>query len=201
MGKANDSILVTPGSGATVATHTVSSKEHQCIIPCDAQGHLWGDRGLYAVSAAGMAKSASKKYLSVFNADSTGVIVDIVGILICQENTAAVTGLVRGYRVHRITAHSAGTTVTPVALDTGEAALDADITCRSDGLTATTSGDPLAVGSLHEDEIGGGGPVWLFNEQLFGQPIVCRQDQGVVILQDSTAGAGNMSAIIYFRQR
>ena len=37
---AGDSILVTPGSGATVATHTVDSKEHQVVMQAD-DGAIW----------------------------------------------------------------------------------------------------------------------------------------------------------------
>lgn len=40
MTQANDSITVTPGSGATVATHLVSGKEHQVVVLADQSGTL-----------------------------------------------------------------------------------------------------------------------------------------------------------------
>lgn len=42
MTQANDSITVTPGTGATVATHSVDSKEHQVMIVADPAGRLLG---------------------------------------------------------------------------------------------------------------------------------------------------------------
>lgn len=42
MTQANDSISITPGSGATVATHLISDKEHQVMIVADPVGRLLG---------------------------------------------------------------------------------------------------------------------------------------------------------------
>lgn len=38
----NDSILVTPGSGATVPTHLVSAKEYEVVMVADIAGHIMG---------------------------------------------------------------------------------------------------------------------------------------------------------------
>ena len=40
MSQANDSVLVTPGAGATVATHLVSAKEYQVVMVADESGHI-----------------------------------------------------------------------------------------------------------------------------------------------------------------
>lgn len=43
MAQANDSILVTPGSGATVATHNPGdSKEYQVVMLAGDKGHIHG---------------------------------------------------------------------------------------------------------------------------------------------------------------
>lgn len=199
-----DSILVTPGSGATVATESVSSKEYQVIMRADAYGHIIGARDAYVASAVAMSKSASKVYLTLFNADAS-LVVEVALVVVCQELTAAVTGLVRGYRLFRTTstAPSAGTSLTPVRLRTAGTALDADITARSNGVTATASGDPLGIAGVGEEETGSGGagPHIMFSEQLVGEPIILTQNEGVMIQQDGTAGTGLLSAAIYFRMR
>lgn len=201
----NDSILVTPGSGATVATHLVSSKEYQVVCLADAAGQLIDDPiGVFASTALAMSKSASKNYLSLFNADAS-LIVDVYGLWAAQEQTAAVTGLVRGYRLYRTTstAHSGGTSNTPVKIDTTTSNLDADITVRSNGQTVTASGEALGATGIGEEETGAGGAArhWLWNWKIEGVPIVLRQNEGVMLQQDGTAGTGVLSAGVIFRVR
>lgn len=201
----NDSILVTPGSGATVATHSVSSKEYQVVMQADAAGNLIDDPvGVYAASTVAMAKSASKNYISIFNADAS-LVVDVLHVWVAQELTAAVTGLVRGYRLYRTTstAHSAGTSNTPVKLDTTTGTLDADITVRSNGQTVTSSGEAITALGVAEEETGAGGAsnMWMWNWKLFGTSLVLRQNEGVMVQQDGTAGTGVLSAGVIFRVR
>jgi len=202
----NDSILVTPGSGATVATHLVSSKEYQALVLCDAAGHIIDDPGgVYIASTLAMAKGASRNYLSLHNGDGA-LIVDVLGIWVAQEQTGAVTGLVRGYRLFRTngSAHSGGTLNTPVKLDTASGALDADITVRSNNQTVTSSGEALMGAGVSEEETGGAGAtgkIWLWNRTEMGFTLPVRPGEGVMVQQDSTAGTGVLSAGIIFRVR
>lgn len=203
----NDSILVTPGSGATVATHAVSSKEYQVVVLADAAGQLIDDPvGVFATAGLAMAKAASRNYLTLFNGDAS-LVVDVLGVYVSQEATAAVTGLVRGYRLFRTTstAPTGGTLQTPAKLDTTTGALDADIAARvssGSGVTATASGDALAAVGVGEEETGsGGGRHWLWNWKIEGAPIVLRQNEGVVVQQDATTGTGLVSAGVIFRVR
>jgi len=201
----NDSIAITAGSGTTVATHSVSSKEYQVVCLADAAGQLIDDPvGVFVSTALAMSKSASKNYISLFNGDAS-LIVDVYGVWVAQELTAAVTGLVRGYRLFRTTstAHSAGTSNTPVKLDTSTSNLDADITVRSNGQTVTSSGEALGGVGVGEEETGSGGSArhWLWNWKIEGVPIVLRQNEGVMVQQDATAGTGVLSAGVIFRVR
>lgn len=203
MAQANDSILVTPGSGATVATEMINSKEHQVIVRADAYGHIIGARDTFVFSAAAMAKSASKNYMTLWNGDGA-LFAELVYAQVNQELTVAVTGLVRGVRLHRITAApSAGTTLTAVKLRTAGTALDADIVGRKDGVTATAVGDPVGIAGVGEEETGAAGaaPHILYSELLYGEPLILAPSEGCVILQDSTAGTGLLSALMVFRQR
>ena len=47
MAQANDSVLVTPGSGATIASHLINGKEYQVVMVAEADGHLrrWRRQG------------------------------------------------------------------------------------------------------------------------------------------------------------
>lgn len=203
MSSANDSVTITPGAGATIATHLVGGKEHQAVVLVDAVGQIKDDcEGVYVTTALAMAKAGSKTYLSIFNADPA-IIVDVVGVWVSQEVTAAVTGLVRGYRLFRATSvHSAGTLSTPIALDTVSAALDADITIRRDGVTVSAVGEALSSVSIYEEETGGyTGRAWLWSQSETGLTIPLRQNQGVFVQQDSTAGTGVVSAGMIFRVR
>jgi len=59
---ANDSILVTPGTGATVATHLINGKEHQAIVQADALGHIWGTRDTYIAYAPPVSVVGASKF-------------------------------------------------------------------------------------------------------------------------------------------
>ena len=202
MGLPNDSILVTPGTGATVATELISAKEYQVIMVADGFGHIIGGRDVYVASALAMAKAASKNYLTVFNATGSAKTVEIVYASVITSLTAAVTGLARGYRLFRITAHSVGTLITPVKLKSSSPALPAEITARKDGVTMTVSGDPLGIGVTNEEETGSAGmEANLFDECKIGEPIICAVGEGIGIQQDATAGVGVLNAFIYFRVR
>lgn len=210
MPKPNDSIAITAGTGTTVATHTVSSKEYQAIMIADAAGYLIDDpTDCFASCGLAMAKAASRNYLTLFNNDdASGRVVDVLGVWLGQELTAAVTGLVRGYRLYRsnTTTPSGGTLNTPVKLDTGSGALDADVEVRvssGSGVTATVSGEAIAAIGIAEEETGGGGSsrIWLWNWKEIGMSLVLRPDEGIIVQQDSTAGTGLISVGVVFRIR
>lgn len=67
MGLPNDSITVTPGTGATVATHTVSSKEYQVVMTSDADGQIRGSLPAWGLIIPPQAAAASKIFFDVYN--------------------------------------------------------------------------------------------------------------------------------------
>lgn len=156
---------------------------------------------IFVASVLAAAKAASKNYLSIYNADTT-LKVDILRIILCQELTAAVTGLVRGYRAFRFTTlHTGGADIVPLKLDTGMTNLDADITVKSASTIGGAEAIPLAVASINEEETGAGGTVEMFNHIHSRRPITLNQNQGLTVQQDSTAGTGILSVVIEFRMR
>lgn len=154
--------------------------------------------GNYSASALAMTKSASKNYLSLFNAHAS-LVVEVYSVKITQELTAAVTGFKRGYRLFRISAHSAGTTVTPDKLDSNYPDMASAITARANGQSATLVGSAVSIASLNEDETASGSSEYLLDPTM--EPIRLRQNQGVLIQQDATAGVGLLSAVMHFQVR
>lgn len=153
--------------------------------------------GQYAVTGLAMVKAASKNYITIYNADPA-LVVRVTGIVLAQESTAAIVGLTRGYRLFRVNAApvAGGSVATPEKQDSSFPSLDADITCRINGVTATAVGSALAVAGLAEDE-NTGATLWLLDPSR-SNAIVLRQNQGIVVQQDSTAGTGVLSATAYF---
>lgn len=87
---ANDSILVTPGSGSTVATHTVSSKEHQVVILADQDGHIQGTSNAYClVQTPRVTTAAATDFFDLFNATGSGKVIRVRGIYATIQVTAA----------------------------------------------------------------------------------------------------------------
>lgn len=213
MPKPNDSIAVTAGSGTDVATHLISSKEYQAVMVADAAGYLIDDpTDCFVTVGLAMAKAASRNYHFLWNGDGS-LVIDVLGVWVAQELTAAVTGLCRGYRLFPVTAFdgamTTGTANTPVPLDTASSALDADIDAWISGGSGIADSS-LTLGSVAysaigvgEEETGAAGAsrMWLWNWKEIGVPIVRRPSEGLIIQQDATAGTGLISTGMIFRVR
>lgn len=92
MAQSNDSINVTPGTGAVVATHLVASKEHQVVMVADDSGHIQGSLPTYFYCSPPIAVGANKLLVDIFNATGSGKVMDIRGIWLIPKMDAAVTG-------------------------------------------------------------------------------------------------------------
>lgn len=198
----NDSILVTPGSGATVATHLASGKEYQVVMEADALGHIKGSRDGFLCSFTPATNAANRRVADLFNADATAI-VRIQGIWI-QPTLTAITGVNIAFATKRTSAvGTGGTAETPRPLDTTQAALDADITARS-GATggATEVYTYLTQYFLNDETNAPAGLISLINQlPILGDKvveIVLRQNQGILIQQVVTATVGLTGALIYF---
>jgi hypothetical protein len=211
MTQANDSILVTPGSGATVATHAANSKEHQVIMWSDASGHIVGTKPtyFYLIPSQVHVNSASTVHWDVFNADAA-LIVRVLSILQIPNITTAVTGIVFDWLLERTSAvGTGGSALTAWLPDSTQTALDADITARSKPSGGATQSTDLRNYSLSSEETNAstiqiasmGGleliPVAL-QPAAGGQGIVLRQDQGIRCVQVTASAAGNTGWLICF---
>lgn len=211
MTQANDSILVTPGSGATVATQDINGKEHQVVVVADASGHIIGSKPLYLYNIPSQVHVAGANTIhwDLFNADAS-LVVRVVSILQIPNITTAVTGIVFDWKLARTTAvGTGGSAQTAWLSDTDDAALDADITCRSKPTGGATEGTILRNYSLSSEEtnaatiqIAAQGGLELVPTSLTmlndGRGIVLRNGQGLRCVQINSSNAGNTGWLIAF---
>jgi hypothetical protein len=212
MTQANDSILITPGSGATVATHLANSKEHQVIMLSDSDGHIRGTKPLYFFDIPSQVHvaSANTVHWDLFNADAT-LLVRVVSIRQRPHITTAVTGVAFDWLLERTTAvGTGGSALTAWLPDTSQTALDADITCRSKPTGGATQSTDLRNYTIHSEETNAGSiiiasmgglellPPLLGDADYGAQGILLRQNQGLRCVQVTNSAAGNTGWLISF---
>lgn len=217
MAQANDSILVTPGSGATVATELISGKEHQVVIQADASGHLHGSLPSYMYMTPAAAVGANKLYLDIFNASGSGKTMDIRGIWIIPATAVAVVGAL-GIRIDLYRTSAVGTGGTAAnyksatidvaggnicPMDTANAALPAQITARwlptagatiSEWMIATYSlGEETATSQAYMSQYQN-----ILPQLTVGQKLAVREGQGILLKQGTVAATGSVSFLVAF---
>lgn len=202
MGLPNDSILVTPGTGATVATHLVSAKEYQVYMEADNLGHIKGSRDGFLCFFTPATNADARRVADLFNADATAV-VRVQGIWTIPTFTA-ITGVGIGFGLKRTTTvGTGGTAMTPRPLDTTFGALDPDITARAGATGGATVGYVYWQTYYNHDETHTGGAVApyinlfpVISDKVV--EIVLRQNQGILIQQDMAVTVGLTGALMYF---
>jgi hypothetical protein len=212
MALAGDSIDVTPGTGAVVATHTVGSKEHQVMMAADASGHIVGTKPhyVYTIPSQVHVAAANAVHWDMFNADAT-LVVRVVSIRQIPNITTAVTGVVFDWLLERTTsAGTGGTAQTAWLPDTADTALDSDITCRSKPSGGASQSTDIFNYSLSSEETNAatiqvasqGGlelvPPILGVVDRPAKGIVLRQNQGLRCVQVTNSVAGNTGWLIQF---
>lgn len=210
---ANDSILVTPGSGATVATHSISSKEYQAVVLANGMtGTIEGTELCYWYEIANQVHvaAASTIHWDLFNAHAS-LVVRVLGIYQKPDINTAVTGVATNWSLERTSAVGTGGTAQTVRLaDLSQTALDAAITCRSKPSGGATSGAALRTYTIHSEETNAatqmfhmmaiGGIANLIPPMLADKMcgLVLRQNQGVKCTQTTNSAAGNTGWCICF---
>lgn len=208
MTQANDSILVTPGTGATVATHLANSKEYQVMMQADDSGHIIGSRPVYGYNIASQVHvaAANTVHWDFFNADAT-LIVKVRSIRQKPNIVTAVTGIAFSWKLARTTAvGTGGSAQTAYLRDLSQTALDADITCRSKPTGGATEGVILSNYDMHSEETNAGtmviasmGGLELLPSQIRESGgLILRQNQGLRCVQITNSAAGNTGWDIVF---
>lgn len=209
---AGDSVLVTPGSGATIATHTVSSKEHQVVMIADDDGHILHSKDVwnYNIPSQVHVAAADTVHWDLFNADAAKL-VRVVGVFQLPNIVTAVTGVAFAWNLARTTAvGTGGTVITPWAPDTSQAAMDADVTCRSKPTGGATEGTILRNYDIHSEETANATGVFAMMSTggianlvppILGplgtrEGILLRQNQGLRCVQITNSAQGNTGWLI-----
>lgn len=209
----NDSIAVTPGTGATVATQLVSSKEYQVVMVADASGHLQHSGDFYKALWPSQAVGASKLYLDVFNATGTGKTMLVHSIRAYVDNDTAVTGTVGvqldlfrttavGTGGTAATANGTVSTAATISNVNSSTALPAGVTGRLNPTGGATVGAWLGTRWVFTEETnaasaiaGTAGAGYINDLQV---PIVVNENSGLRVNQGTVASVGNVSFEILF---
>lgn len=214
MSLANDSIAITPGTGATVATQLVSAKEYQVVMVAMPDGHLTGSLPQYRLICPSQAVGANKVFLDLFNATGSGVSLRVLSAYCFSDSDTAVTGTL-GVEVNltRTTAVGTGgtaatldgtslTAITISEMDTNNPALSANITARSSPTGGATAGALLGQRWIFTEETsapsgiaGTLGAEFIRNE---GADLIVRENSGLRFVQGTVASVGNLSFEITF---
>jgi hypothetical protein len=214
MSLANDSVTVTPGTGATIATHLVSGKEHQVVMVADETGQLIGSQARYRCMIPSQAVGANKVFADLFNATGSGKIVRITSIFAYVDTDTAVTGVV-GVEVAltRTTAVGTGgtaatndsTTLTAPTIsrmDTADAVVPTQITARAAPTGGATAGAYLGSRFVFTEETNAAAALaGILGADLIrndGSKLIIREGGGLRLVQGTVASVGNISIEINF---
>lgn len=129
MAEANDSIEVTPGAGALIATQLINGKEYQAIIMANPKGQVIGDIPTYSAWSGTVTASANAVYMHVFNGVGSGRTVTIRKVFIQPSQVATTITTAQVWRVAKTS--SVGTTsavtITPRAHDSTNPAIPSQV--------------------------------------------------------------------------
>lgn len=202
----NDSILVTPGTGATVATHLIGGKEYQVVMVAGPSGHLQDSLPTYVAWANDVAHAQNKYHISILNPAASGKIVKVHKLFCVNLQAATATGVMERYDIFKITAHSAGTLITAEALDSTNATPSA--TVRTDA--TVTAGNKLFGFTTTNEEVGATGTLISGTHILAGlnllfegsriQELTLRESEGLAAQQITSSTVGTFGWILVFTE-
>ena len=201
---ANDSIKVTPGSGATVGTYAPGSgsTEYQVVTLADSTGHLVESKPTYLLSIPGLDNAANRYHWELFNCSSSMTVV-VRGVwAVPRTDTAAVGTLGARYDFYRTTALSSGGSAhnfeSSSSLSANFARVDTtDPTLVSSGLscktvlTSITTGSWLWTSYIFNEETNPATTliqgVNLIPQRTWGKELVLRPSEGLAMRQGTVA--------------
>lgn len=204
------SIAATPGSGVLIATEDIGGVEYQAVMLADHTGHLLGSKPVYVfdLPSAVHVAVANTVFWDLFNADAS-LVVRVMSIKHKPDIITAVTGVAFSWLLERTTAVGTGGTAQTAWLpDTGQTALDADITMRLKPSGGATQSTDLVNYQIHSEETNAGtivlaalGGLELVPEALrlpYGRGIRLGQNQGLRLVQVTNSAAGNSGFQVAF---
>lgn len=158
----------------------------------------------WSAASQAVAYASAKKLIDVFNSSSSAKTIKVYLIIWLNNGTGAVTGVLTALTINRTSAASAGTTITPTAMNLGDTALDANTTAGTN--RTVTAGavfrqvlyqnDEPTVTTLDMDAMLTLVPYGTLWSVGYGdsnvEPITCRasNNEGVCLLQPGANAVG-----------
>lgn len=153
-------------------------------------------------TTAAVAFASGKSMLGLLNGGAATRVIRLYRGFMFNNGTAAVTGVLTQVAVRRLTALSAGTTVTPFKHDSNSSALEAAVLCGTGSTVTATDIFRRILWSNEEATATGSGynnmeclvPFAMLADFGYGdsnlEPIVCRAGQGADIAQTGSSAVG-----------
>jgi hypothetical protein len=160
----------------------------------------------YYALADAVTCAQNKQVISILNDTGSGKVVALKKLFIINTQLSTVTGVAIRSDVKLATAHSGGSTITPVAADSTNPAIPAQITVRS-AATSVTESTLLFPLTYTNDELGAtqafptaqlmAGLNW-FPEGAEVQEVRLREGEGLTIKQITNSSVGQFAWLIVF---
>lgn len=122
---------INDGNGVSI---TVGTKDQSSSLPITES-----ETATFSAYITDVAIAQNKSMISILNAGGSAVKIKIREIRVINVRTTATTGVVAEFQLLRITAHSSGTTITPISHDSTDT-LNGSVTVRSAGTVTETAG-------------------------------------------------------------
>ena len=201
----NDSIDVTPGTGATVATHTVSSKEYQVVMLANPTGHVMGSVPTYSAWSTAIASTVNLVYLHVFNATGSGKVVKMRKVFLQPSQAIVAATAPHTWRIAKTSAvgTTGNTAITIQKHDSTDPAVPAQITAaRSYTAGGTQTFTYFEVSIATEETAAGNGLAPMFNilpnDGDVVSDYIIREGEGLAVQVVTAAAAYTWSVLGVF---
>lgn len=170
-----------------------------------------GELATFSVFSSAVSIANNKSMLSILNASGSGVVIKLREAKIVNAQNTAVTGIIAQFNLLRMTGHSAGTTITPLAMDSLDS-INGSVTVRTGGTITGESANIINSIKYSSDEWGvGAQDVESLDHimQVFGnlieqkpgcKPLTLREGEGLTIKQVTNSSVGSFDLILVFTQ-
>lgn len=213
MASANDSVPITPGVGAPIATHLIGGKQYQAVVTADADGHIRGSLPAWGLVIPPSAVGANKIYFDLFN-NAAGTILRLRKLFVIVATDVAVTGTL-GVRVDTMRTSAVGTGGTTATTTTnasktaaafwpfaGTGTLPSGISCRAIPTGGATDEQWLWPQYLFTEETNASTQMaQFFNllpELTTEQSIELPTGKGLKVIQGTVASVGSLAFLVVF---
>lgn len=158
----------------------------------------------FTLNGIGLTFANGKHMLSLFNGVGSGRVIRVKRVVLLNNQTAAVTGVLTTFSLRRTSAQSGGTSVVPTKHDTASASLPGTITAATGATVTNTadvpfrnfmwSNDEPAAASASNDELECLVPLNTVFDAATGdtdiEPITLRPGEGLTLHHTGTTAVG-----------